>query len=95
MKVKYWWKESESLRDGIMRPKCDCAEVLDDFKGLVFSFLNDDEGLGLKYLTPVAVLAIIPYIILSLLDNRFVETIVAVVIGILIAYYLLGKLGLI
>ena len=51
MKVKYWWKESESLRDGIMRPKCDCAEVLDDFKGLVFSFLNDDEGLGLKYLS--------------------------------------------
>ena len=52
-------------------------------------------SVSLKYLTPVAVLAIIPYIILSLLDNRFVETIVAVVIGILIAYYLLGKLGLI
>lgn len=51
MKVKYWWKESESLRDGFMRPKCDCAEALDDFKGLVFSFLNDDEGLGLEYLS--------------------------------------------
>lgn len=59
------------------------------------SLIDDIISLGLKYLTPVAVLAIIPYIILSLLDNRFVETVVAVVIGILIAYYLLGKLGLI
>lgn len=59
------------------------------------SLIDDVISLGLKYLTPVAVLAIIPYIILSLLDNRFVETVVAIVVGVLIAYYLLGKLGLI
>lgn len=49
----------------------------------------------LKYLTPVAILAIIPYIILSILDNRFMETVVAVVVGILIAYYLFKILGVI
>ena len=59
------------------------------------SLIDNVISVSLKYLTPVAILAIIPYIILSILDNRFVETVVAVVIGILIAYYLLGKLGLI
>lgn len=59
------------------------------------SLIDNVISVSLKYLTPVAILAIIPYVILSILDNRFVETIVAVVIGILIAYYLLGKLGLI
>lgn len=59
------------------------------------SLIDNIISVSLKYLTPVAILAIIPYIILSLLDNRFVETVVAIVVGVLIAYYLLGKLGLI
>lgn len=49
----------------------------------------------LKYLTPVAILAIIPYIILSILDNRFVEIVIAVIVGILIVYYLFRILGVI
>lgn len=59
------------------------------------SLIDNVISVSLKYLTPVAILAIIPYVILSILDNRFVETIVAIVVGVLIAYYLLGKLGLI
>lgn len=42
----------------------------------------------LKYLTPVAVVCFIPYIILSILGNRIVEIIIGVVLGGLILYYL-------
>lgn len=43
---------------------------------------------GLKYLTPVAIICVIPYIILSIFDNKIIDTIIGVVIGGLILYYL-------
>lgn len=45
-------------------------------------------GIGLKYLTPVATICLIPYIILSIFDNKIIDTIIGVVIGGLILYYL-------
>lgn len=50
MRIKYEWRESESWKDGILRPICNCIDT-PSFKGLIFSFLNDDEGQGLKYLS--------------------------------------------
>ncbi|MHA3049964.1 hypothetical protein [Acinetobacter sp. ANC 4639] len=50
MKVKYFWRKSDAWKDGVLRPSCDSSETSEGFKGLVFSFLNDDEGLGVKYL---------------------------------------------
>ena len=50
MRIKYWWYESEEWNDGIFRPTCAFIEEAKEFKGLIFSFLNDDEGLGLDYL---------------------------------------------
>ena len=43
---------------------------------------------GLTYLTPVAVVSLILYIILSLLTSKIVETIIGVVLGGIILYYL-------
>ncbi|MBQ8681733.1 MAG: hypothetical protein IJ509_02355 [Bacilli bacterium] len=43
---------------------------------------------GLKYLTPISVIALILYIILSLLSSKIVETIIGVVLGGIILYYL-------
>lgn len=51
MHIKYDWRVSEAWNDGILRPRCTCDDASDNFKGLVFSFLNDDEGHGLEYLT--------------------------------------------
>lgn len=50
MLIKYWWRESEEWKDGVLRPACDCLSVITGFKGLIFNFLNDDEGQGLEYL---------------------------------------------
>lgn len=50
MRIKCWWYESEEWSDGVLRPICACVEEEEKFKGLIFSFLNDDEGLGLDYL---------------------------------------------
>lgn len=50
---------------------------------------------GLKYLTPIAVIAFIPYIILSILGERVVEIIVGVVLGGLILYYIFNYLKVI
>lgn len=42
----------------------------------------------LKYLTPVACVCVIPYIILSILDNEIINIVIGVVIGGLILKYL-------
>lgn len=50
---------------------------------------------GLKFLTPVAIFSIIPYIILSIFDNKIIEVAVGVVLGGLILYYLFRYIGVI
>ena len=47
---------------------------------------------GLKYLTPISVFALIGYVILCLLTNKIIETIIGVVIGGLILYYVFNYL---
>lgn len=44
--------------------------------------------ISLKYLTPVAIICLAPYIILSLFNDRIIDVIVGVVIGGLILYYI-------
>ena len=43
---------------------------------------------GLQYLTPIAIISLIVYIILSLLSSKLIETALGVVLGGLILYYL-------
>lgn len=57
--------------------------------GILDWFLN----FFLKYLTPVAIFCFIPYIILSLFDSSFFETVFGIVLGGLILFYLLNRLG--
>lgn len=45
-------------------------------------------NIGLKYLTPIASFCLIPYIILSLFNSKVIDTIIGVVVGGLILYYL-------
>ena len=47
---------------------------------------------GLKYLTPLAGISLILYIILSLLSSKIIETALGIIIGGLILYYLLKYL---
>lgn len=51
MKMVFFWRESEAWNDRILRPANSILEKEYDTKGLILNFLNDDEGLGLKYLT--------------------------------------------
>lgn len=44
--------------------------------------------MGLKYLTPISVVALILYIILSFVSSKIIETIIGVVLGGLILYYI-------
>lgn len=46
--------------------------------------------IGLTYLTPIAIIALILYIILSLLSSKIIETAIGVVLGGLILYYILN-----
>lgn len=46
--------------------------------------------IGLMYLTPVAIVALVLYIILSLLSSKIIETAIGVVLGGLILYYILN-----
>ncbi len=43
---------------------------------------------GLQYLTPVSVIALVLYIILSLFSSKLVETALGIVLGGIILYYL-------
>lgn len=43
---------------------------------------------GLKYLTPISIIAFILYIIVSLLSSKLIETVLGVVLGGIILYYL-------
>ncbi len=43
---------------------------------------------GLKYLTPISIISLILYIIISLLTSKIIETIIGVVIGGIILYYI-------
>ena len=43
---------------------------------------------GLKYLTPLSAIALIGYIILSILTSKIIETIIGIVLGGIILYYL-------
>ena len=46
--------------------------------------------IGLMYLTPIAIVALVLYIILSLLSSKIIETAIGVVLGGLILYYILN-----
>ena len=48
---------------------------------------------SLKYLTPIAIPCVIPYIMFSILDNRITDIIIGVVVGGLILYYILRYMG--
>lgn len=43
---------------------------------------------GLKYLTPISIVALLLYFILSILSNKIIETMLGVVLGGIILYYL-------
>ena len=58
------------------------------FFGVNISIFNLIINTGLKYLTPIAVIALVGYIVLSLLTSKIVETIIGVVLGGIILYYL-------
>ena len=58
------------------------------FFGVHISIVDTILTTGLKYLTPIALIAVIPYIILSLLSTKLVETIIGFALGALILYYL-------
>lgn len=51
MKVKFMWRISEAWNDGVLRPTYNYSNFEANFKGLIFSFLNDDEGHGIEYLS--------------------------------------------
>ena len=44
---------------------------------------------SLSHLTPIAIFALISYLILSLLTSKLIGTILSIVVSILIAYYLI------
>lgn len=50
MKIELFW--CDRWNDGKLFPEAKCYNISNDFKGLVFNFLNDDEGHGLKFLIP-------------------------------------------
>jgi len=56
--------------------------------GVNIHFFNIIINTGLKYLTKISVIALLGYIILSLLTNKIIETIIGVVLGSIILYYL-------
>ena len=51
---------------------------------IIYTFLTT----ALKYLTPIAIFSLIPYIFLSILDNQIVSTALGIVLGGIILYYL-------
>lgn len=53
----------------------------------IFNFIINT---GLKYLTPVSIIALVLYIILSLLTSKIIEVVIGVVLGGIILYYFFG-----
>lgn len=49
MKVKLYW--CDRWKDGVLYPEGVDKNAPTNFKGLIFSLLNDDEGHGLAYLS--------------------------------------------
>ena len=49
----------------------------------------------LKYLTPIAAICFIPYLILSVLGSDFVKMIISIIIGILLVFYFVTYFNLI
>lgn len=43
---------------------------------------------SLKYLTPIAIISIIPYFILNILSNKIIEIVLGVVLGGFILYFI-------
>lgn len=56
--------------------------------GVSIPIVNLIVDTSLKYLTPISFVAFILYIIVSLLSSKFVETVLGVVLGGIILYYL-------
>ena len=50
----------------------------------IFNFIINT---GLKYLTPISIVALVLYVILSLLTSKIVEVLIGVVLGGIILYY--------
>ena len=57
--------------------------------GIEISIINYIIDTGLKYLTPIAGVALIFYIILSFISSRIIETILGMILGGFILYYLI------
>lgn len=55
--------------------------------GVNIDIFNIIINTGLKYLTPVSIVALVLYIILSLLTSKIVEVLIGVVLGGIILYY--------
>jgi len=47
---------------------------------------------GLKYLTPISIISLIGWIIISLLNFKIIEIILGIILGIIILYYIFYKL---
>lgn len=56
--------------------------------GISIPILDTIINISLTYLTPVAVISFILYIIVSLLSSKIIETAIGVVLGGLILYYI-------
>lgn len=56
--------------------------------GINIQLFNLIINTGLKYLTPLSVIALIGYIILSILTSKIIESIIGIVLGGIILYYL-------
>ena len=56
--------------------------------GISISIVDLIVDTGLTYLTPISIIAFILYIIFSLLSSQLIETILGVVFGGIILYYL-------
>lgn len=56
--------------------------------GVSIPLINTIIGTSLTFLTPIAVIALILYVILSLLSSRIIETALGVILGGLILYYI-------
>lgn len=62
--------------------------IAKSYFGVNIEIVNFIVDTSLKYLTPIAILSVIPYFILSILSNRVVETILGVVLGGVILYFI-------
>lgn len=62
--------------------------IAKSYFGVNIGLVNLIVDTSLKYLTPIAILSVIPYFILSILSNRVVETILGVVLGGVILYFI-------